>query len=112
MNQNQPKMDEFPSLPHQIHAPSFRHTGRKIQKPFVNSYGVVIGDSYYNSTQSPLNHWSEEIDPEVMAGPEWVHPTNDIGWNTNENRQLLEQNTLNEPENFSHPYIDTSYSTD
>ena len=24
-----------------------------------------------------------------MSGSEWVHPTNDIGWNTPENHDLL-----------------------
>lgn len=37
------------------------------------------------------------MDPEIMAGDQWVHPTNDIGWNTTENRELLEsKNNLKE----------------
>lgn len=111
-HKNTPKMDAFTSLPHQIHAPTFRNSGKKIQKPFVNSYGVIIGDSQYDSAQSPLNHWSEEIDPAIMSGPEWVHPTNDIGWNTKENRELIEGAERNKQERFSHPYIDTSYQAD
>lgn len=77
------------TMPHQINAPSFEDTGIKMQPPFVNEHGVVIGDSHYSSPNSPLENWTENTDPEVMAGDEWVHPTNDIGWNTAENRELL-----------------------
>lgn len=105
-------VERYTSLPHQIHAPTFRYQGKKLQKPFLNSYGVVIGDSKYDSPQSPLNHWSEEIDPAIMSGPEWVHPTNDIGWNTYENRQLAEENVIIDKDLFTHPYMDTSVKTD
>ena len=44
----------------------------------MNPYDVVIGDSKYNSENSPLNNWSDEVDPAIMAGDEWIHPTNDI----------------------------------
>ncbi len=47
-----PILDE--TMPHQIHAPSFKGTGIKTQPPFVNKYGVVIGDSKYNSPNLPL----------------------------------------------------------
>ena len=33
------------TMPHQINAPSFEGTGIKMQPPFVNEHGVVIGDS-------------------------------------------------------------------
>ena len=55
----------------------------------MNQYDVVIGDSQYNSENSPLNNWSDEVDPAIMAGDEWIHPTNDIGWISEENQELL-----------------------
>ncbi|MCP8968514.1 DUF3905 domain-containing protein [Ectobacillus ponti] len=84
-----PILDE--TLPHQAHFPSFKGTGIEMQPPFVNDYGVVIGDSLYSSENSPLNHWSDEVPPEIMAGDQWVHPTNDIGWTSGENQELLEE---------------------
>ncbi len=97
--------------PHQTNAPSFLGTGIKIQPPFKNEHGVIIGDSLYNSKQSPLNNWSKDTDPNVMAGSEWVHPTNDIGWNSEENRALLEQ-MKNPKALFMHPSIDAGYKKD
>lgn len=86
-----PIFDE--TQPHQIHAPSFKGTNIRMQPPFINKYGVVIGDSKYNSPHSPLNEWSDETDPSVMAGDEWVHPTNDIGWNTPRKPRLIRRKT-------------------
>lgn len=60
-----PILDE--TLPHQINFPSYKGSGKKMQEPFTNQYGVVIGDSQYNSPNSPLNHWSDDIDPAIMA---------------------------------------------
>lgn len=97
--------------PHQINAPSFKNTGIQPQAPFVNDYGVVIGDSKYASDNSPLENWSEDTDPEIMAGDEWVHPTNDIGWNSTENRELLEAKRHPEAP-FFHPDKDVSIETD
>jgi Protein of unknown function (DUF3905) len=105
-----PILDE--TLPHQIHAPSFKGTGIQMKPPFVNQYGVIIGDSKYNSPHSPLNQWSDEVDPSVMSGEEWVHPTNDIGWNTPENSELLEAKKRPQSVPFMHPSIDTSYGQD
>ena len=79
------------TLPHQSDSPVFKGSGVKMKEPFTNQHGVVIGDSQYNSKQSPLNQWSKETNPEIMAGDEWVHPTNDIGWNSTENRELIEK---------------------
>ncbi|MBO8164562.1 MAG: DUF3905 domain-containing protein [Brevibacillus sp.] len=100
------------TMPHQISAPDFKRANRPMQKPFVNEFGVVIGDSCYNSPQSPLNQWSTEIDPAVMAGDRWVHPTNDIGWNTEENRELVEENQPSQGVPFMHPSKDVGYGTD
>ncbi|HSH26076.1 MAG TPA: DUF3905 domain-containing protein [Massilibacterium sp.] len=104
------------TMPHQINAPSFKGTSIKVEKPFVNQHGVVIGDSFYDSKHSPLNQWSDETDPAIMAGDEWVHPTNDIGWNAKENQELLEkQREVNHHDlstRFMHPTKDVSYSKD
>lgn len=96
------------TLPHQIGAPSFIGTGIKMKPPFVNKYGVTIGDSMYASPNSPLENWSVETDPSIMTGDEWVHPTNDIGWNTAENRELLEKNRKPQAYPFMHPTKDVS----
>ncbi len=98
------------TMPHQIDAPDFKNATRKMEVPFVNEFGVIIGDSYYNSPQSPLNEWTTNTDPVVMAGDRWVHPTNDIGWNSPENRDLLEDIPPQGP--FSHPTKDVGYKSD
>ncbi len=100
------------TLPHQINAPSFKDTNIRMQPPFVNSFGVTIGDSLYASDESPLENWSEDTDPSIMAGSEWVHPTNDIGWNTEANRALIENKKLKQTAPFMHPTIDVSKNTD
>ncbi|MBJ8051436.1 DUF3905 domain-containing protein [Bacillus cereus] len=91
------------TLPHQMNFPSFKGTGKQMQQPFINQYDVVIGDSKYNSTNSPLNNWSDEIDPAIMAGEEWIHPTNDIGWISEENQELLKNEVDNKNDAFMHP---------
>lgn len=83
-----------------------------MQPPFINKYGVVIGDSLYSSSNSPLENWSENIDPSIMAGDEWVHPTNDIGWNTPENRELIETKKVPQSSLFMHPTRDVGYKKD
>ncbi|WP_026582247.1 DUF3905 domain-containing protein [Bacillus sp. J33] len=100
------------TLPHQIEAPSFKDTGINLQPPFKNSFDVTIGDSFYSSDNSPLENWSDETDPEIMAGDEWVHPTNDIGWNTTENKELLESRKPPQGYPFMHPTKDVSRGTD
>ncbi|NGQ96639.1 DUF3905 domain-containing protein [Brevibacillus sp. SYP-B805] len=99
------------TLPHQASAPDYKQSNRRMQKPFVNEFGVVIGDSFYDSPQSPHNQWSTDTDPSVMAGDRWVHPTNDIGWNTTENQELLRDKP---PQGvpFMHPTLDASYGKD
>ncbi|CAM4073339.1 MULTISPECIES: DUF3905 domain-containing protein [Bacillus] len=96
-----PILDE--TLPHQMNFPSFKGTGKQMQQPFVNQYDVVIGDSKYNSENSPLTNWSDEVDPAIMAGEEWIHPTNDIGWISEENQELLKNEVDNKNDAFMHP---------
>lgn len=100
------------TLPHQINAPSFKGTGIKMEPTFTNSYGVTIGDSLYASSNSPLENWTAEVDPETMAGEEWIHPTNDIGWNTAENIDLLESKKKPTGYPFMHPTKDVSKGSD
>lgn len=100
------------ALPHQVGAPERAEADETLKKPFVNRHGVVIGDSFYDSANSPLNRWSKDIDPAIMAGDEWVHPTNDIGWNTAENQELLEEGYVPQSGRFMHPTKDVSYRRD
>ncbi|ASV66156.1 DUF3905 domain-containing protein [Cytobacillus sp. FSL W7-1323] len=108
---NKQERSEIESLPHQISSPDFRKSHKKLQPPFVNEFGVTIGDSNYVSEQSPLENWSDDVDPAVMAGDKWVHPTNDIGFNTPENRALIEEKELPDAP-FSHPTKDAGYKAD
>lgn len=109
------KKDSFSleeTLPHQASAPSWKGTGISMQKPFINEHGVVIGDSFYDSKHSPLNQWSDDVDPAIMAGDQWVHPTNDIGWNTDENRELIESKRKPDGFPYTHPDKDAGYRQD
>jgi hypothetical protein len=86
--------------------PEFRQ-GRGAREPFVNEFGVVIGDHDYESKNSPLEQWDENTDPEIMSGDQWVHPFKDIGFRTRENRELFEQGIAPNPEPFMHAEINT-----
>ena len=88
--------------------PQFRQ-GRGPRKPFVNKYGVVIGDHDYESPQSPLEQWSKDTDPSVMAGDEWVHPYKDIGFHSSENRDYFEKGIPPRSGMFMHPDKNVSY---
>ncbi|WP_342430390.1 DUF3905 domain-containing protein [Neobacillus sp. FSL H8-0543] len=111
-NDKSQKLSIAETMPHQINAPSFEGTGINMQPPFVNEHGVVIGDSFYSSANSPLENWTENTDPNIMAGEEWVHPTNDIGWNTPENRELLESKKKPHAYPFMHPTKDVGKGAD
>lgn len=90
--------------------PEFRE-GRGPREPFVNEYGVVIGDHDCESANSPLERWSEETDPSVMAGETWVHPYKDIGFLTSENRDLFERGVASSRP-FAHPMHSTAPAID
>lgn len=111
-NNESEELDINETFPHQINAASFKDIGINMQPPFVNKYGVTIGDSMYASENSPLENWSKETDPAIMSGDDWVHPTNDIGWNTPENRELLEQKRKPQGYPFMHPTKDVGRGTD
>lgn len=98
--------------PHQIHSPSYKGHAEENREPFVNEFGVVIGDRFYDSPQSPLNNWSTDVDPAIMAGDQWVHPTNDIGFNSTENIELAEEGIPPQGVPFMHPTKDVSYGRD
>ncbi|RXT13549.1 DUF3905 domain-containing protein [Ammoniphilus sp. CFH 90114] len=107
---NSPVMEQ--TIPHQVHSPAYNKSKSDIREPFINEFGVVIGDSFYDSPNSPLNNWSTDVDPAIMAGDQWVHPTNDIGCNSSENAEMIEEgiNPLGVP--FMHPDKDVSYGRD
>jgi hypothetical protein len=83
------KKDDSTLDPFEINfLPEFKQD-RGPREPFVNDYGVVIGDHEYDSENSPLNHWSKDTDPFIMAGNQWVHPYKDIGFRTPEIGNIL-----------------------
>jgi hypothetical protein len=88
--------------------PQFRQ-GRGPEDPFINQYGVIIGDHEYVSEQSPLEQWTENTDPAVMSGDQWVHPYKDIGFQTTENREYFEQGIQPQSGIFMHPDKNTAY---
>jgi hypothetical protein len=88
--------------------PEFRQ-GRGPRQPFVNAYGVTIGDHEYDSEHSPLNQWSVETDPEIMSGDQWVHPFKDVGFHTEENRDYFEKGIAPQGGMFLHPDKDVAY---
>lgn len=88
--------------------PEFRK-GRGPEEPFVNPYGVTIGDHEYDSPQSPLNEWSTDTDPAVMAGDMWVHPFKDVGFHTQENRDYFEKGVSPKGGIYMHPFKDAAY---
>ncbi|ACT03757.1 DUF3905 domain-containing protein [Paenibacillus sp. JDR-2] len=88
--------------------PEFRE-GRGPSEPFVNEHGVVIGDHDYDSPNSPLNEWSTEMDPAVMAGDQWVHPFKDIGFQTAENRDYFERGIAPQAGIFMHQDKNSAY---
>ncbi|MFH5187182.1 DUF3905 domain-containing protein [Paenibacillus sp. TAB 01] len=69
----------------------------------------MIGDHVYGSPQSPLENWSKDVDPVVMAGDEWVHPYKDIGFHTSENLDLFEKGIAPQGGMFTHPDKDAAY---
>ncbi|RAV16380.1 DUF3905 domain-containing protein [Paenibacillus contaminans] len=88
--------------------PEFRQ-GRGPQEPFVNEHGVLIGDHDYESSNSPLEQWTENTDPAVMSGDEWVHPFKDVGFQTSENRDYFERGITPQTGMFMHPDKNASY---
>ena len=121
MDRQEQNKQEFPvtkdlsldgTLPHQINSPDYKDSHASIQPPFINEYGIVIGDSFYDSPHSPLNQWSTQTDPSIMSGDQWVHPTNDIGFNSSENRDLVENRVRPKGSPFMHPTKDVGYGKD
>jgi hypothetical protein len=90
--------------------PEFQE-GRGPQAAFVNKHGVVIGDHEYESEQSPLQQWTIDTDPEVMAGDEWVHPFKDIGFHSPENKDYFEKGITPQGGIFTHADKDVAYET-
>ncbi|MEI7025829.1 DUF3905 domain-containing protein [Paenibacillus sp. y28] len=88
--------------------PEFRQN-RGPREAFVNQYGVLIGDHMYASDNSPLEQWTEDTDPAIMAGDEWVHPFKDIGFHSEENRAYFEEGKLPQGGMFTHADKDVAY---
>lgn len=103
-----PGRDDSSLDPFEIEFRQEYREGRGPREPFVNDYGVVIGDHDYASPGSPLEQWSEETDPEIMSGDQWVHPFKDIGFRTPENRGLFERGEAPASGTFMHPTHQTS----
>jgi hypothetical protein len=72
----------------------------------------VIGDHVYESENSPLEQWTENTDPNVMAGDQWVHPYKDIGFQTEENREYFEEGIQPQGGMFMHPDKDVAYGVE
>lgn len=103
--------DKEPSLdPFEINfLPEFEHS-RGPREAFVNQHGVVIGDHEYDSPQSPLNQWTTDTDPHIMAEEEWVHPFKDIGFHTAENIDYFENGIAPDDQSqFMHADKDVAY---
>ncbi len=108
---HKPSKDQNELDPYEIEfLPEFRQ-GRGPEEPFVNQYGVVIGDHMYESEHSPLQQWSEDTDPAIMSGDEWVHPFKDIGFHTEENRAYFEKGIPPQAGIFMHPDKDVAYES-
>ncbi|MFV9511057.1 DUF3905 domain-containing protein [Tepidibacillus sp. LV47] len=61
--------------------------------------------------ETPLDHWSKEVDPAIMSGDEWVDKDDDFGNATTENKEL-EKGIFNQSGTFMHPTHDVSYGKD
>jgi hypothetical protein len=83
--------------------------GRGPRGAFINEHGVVIGDHEYQSPNSPLENWSVDTDPAVMAGDQWVHPYKDVGFHTEANRAYFEEGIPPQGGIFMHPTQDAAY---
>lgn len=60
---------------------------------------------------TPLDHWSKDTDPAIMAGDEWVDPKEDFGHVSTENKEF-EKGVLTQSGIFMHPVHDVSYGKD
>ncbi len=60
---------------------------------------------------TPLDHWSKDTDPAVMAGDEWVDPQEDFGNKVIENEDL-KKGIRTQSGTFMHPVFDVSYGED
>lgn len=58
--------------------------------------------------ETPLDHWSKDIDPVLMAGDEWVADTRDPG----AERIAEQQGGTRVGAPFMHPTHDTNYGLD
>lgn len=88
--------------------PQFK-ANRGSKEAYINEHDVIIGDHEYESPHSPLQTWSLDTDPAVMAGDQWVHNYKDIGFHSKENREYFESGIPPEAGTFAHPDKDVAY---
>jgi hypothetical protein len=63
--------------------------------------------------ETPLDHWSLDVDPYVMSGDQWVDNLRDPGAETEESLRLRDPRRIREMnlrgERFMHPVHDVTY---
>lgn len=62
--------------------------------------------------ETPLDHWSRDIDPAIMSGDQWVDNENDPGTERRENQELLSGEKATPPAPFMHPVHDVTYGNE
>jgi hypothetical protein len=61
---------------------------------------------------TPLEHWSREIDPAIMSGDQWADNKRDPGSERSENQQILSGDVPSPLAPFMHPMHDVTYGDD
>lgn len=62
--------------------------------------------------QTPLDHWSKDIDPAIMSGDEWVDNDHDPGSERYETRKIATGDYGPNLGLFMHPTLDVTYGTE
>lgn len=63
------------------------------------------------SKLTPLDYWSKEVDPAIMAGDEWVDEDADFG-NVSEENEEMKRGIMTQSSIFMHPVHDVSFKKD
>lgn len=61
---------------------------------------------------TPLDHWSRDIDPAIMAGDQWVDNEHDPGSQRRDNRVLMSGTVPSPLAPFMHPTHDVTYGNE
>jgi hypothetical protein len=59
--------------------------------------------------ETPLEHWSRDVDPAVMSGDQWVDNERDPGSERMENQHILSGQPMSPLAPFMHPTHDVTY---